>query len=385
MKKDRIHLLCLLFTVCIFTFAALMTGCTQSVPRGTGPGPRPGAPPSPPPRRVVPQPRERAEVDVWFDKQCGTPYEQGEKILISFRTTVDAYVTVYDIDTTGKVSVLFPNKHYPDNFVKGNQVYTMPNRTYSYDLVVEGPEGIEYVDVVASTDPYYHWQYKQGDPRWLDEWGLRGRQKRDINTSSLQGYKNSTEYKKRPQQFSEAGTRSIKENYARSRSIREQIRSKIIVSPRETKYDEYATATCYFYVVSYQQQPNFQQISADNVPQPTDPLFVGLPNRILFDRDSSELSDEARLDLGQIADVLIRYPETTIIVTGHTDNIEGTNHKQLLSEYRARAVVDYLMSRGVQAYQITSAGYGETRPITSNANEAERQRNRRVELEPRSK
>jgi outer membrane protein OmpA-like peptidoglycan-associated protein len=386
MKKDRIQQVYMMFAVCVLTFTVLTVGCTQtSPPRGYGPSPRPEPSPSPPPRQIIPQPRERVNVDVWFDKQCGTPYGQGEKILISFKTTVDAYVTVYDIDTRGNVSVLFPNRHYPDNFVKGNRTYTMPNPDYTYDLVVEGPEGIEYVDVVASTDPYYRWNYNQGEPRWVDDWGLKGQQKRTINPQSSQRYKESTEYQKRPQQFGEVGTRSIKENYARSRALREQIRSKIVTRPRDQQYDDYATATCYFYVVSYQQQPSFQRIPVSKIPQPEDPLFVGLPNRILFDRDSYKLSDEARLDLGQIADILMRYPETTIIVTGHTDNIEGANHKQLLSEYRAQSVTDYLVSRGVQARRITSIGYGDTRPITSNATETERKRNRRVELELKGK
>ena len=161
MKKNRVQLLSLWVAVCALIFVTSVSAYAQTRPRSDEV--------SPSARKIVPQPRDRVNVDAWFDKQCGASYGQGEKILISFRTTVDAYVTVYDIDTRGNVSVLFPNRHYPDNFVRGNRTYTMPNRDYTYDLVVEGPEGIEYVDVIASADPYYHWDYNRGEPRWLDD------------------------------------------------------------------------------------------------------------------------------------------------------------------------------------------------------------------------
>jgi len=393
MKKYHFQQLSIWFAVCVLIFVTSVSAYAQTRPRSDL---------SPSTRKIVPQPRDRVNVDVWFDKQCGTPYEQGEKILISFRTTADAYVTVYDIDTRGNVSVLFPNRHYPDNFVRGNRTYTMPNRDYTYDLVVEGPEGIEYVDVIASADPYYHWQYSQGEPRWVYDWGLKGRQERDIKSRSSQNYKRSSEYKNRPQQFSDVGTRSIKENYAKSRSLREQIRSKIVERPRDQQYDEYATATCYFYVVSSspvypsqpvyspereeyirQQQRAFQRIPGFDVSRSGERLIVAMPNTILFDFDSYDLRYEARRDLEQVADILIRYPETTIVVAGHTDSIGKAGYNQRLSEYRAQSVANYLISRGVQGYRISSVGYGETMPIASNATESGRQRNRRVELDIR--
>jgi outer membrane protein OmpA-like peptidoglycan-associated protein len=392
MKKHRIQLLSIWFAVCILIFVTAVSVYAQTRPRSEV---------SPTTRKIVPQPRDRTNVDVWFDKQCGASYGQGEKILISFKTTADAYVTVYDIDTRGNVSVLFPNRHYPDNFVRGNRTYTMPNRDYTYDLVVEGPEGIEYVDVVASADPYYHWDYNRGEPRWVYEWGLKGRQERDIKGRSSQAYKSSSEYQNRPQQFSNVGARSIKENYLKSRALREQIRSKIVERPRDQQYDDYATATCYFYVVSYspsypsqplqpvpsydeylrQQERDFQRIPGFDVSRSGERLIVAMPNTVLFDFDSYDLRYEARRDLDQVADILIRYPHTTIIVAGHTDSIGNAGYNQRLSEYRAQSVSNYLISRGVQPYRISSVGYGETMPIASNATDSGRQRNRRVELQ----
>jgi len=361
--------------------------------------------------KIVPRPRNQISIDMWFDKPCGADYKQGEKIIINFRTDTDAYVTLYDIDTRGEVSILFPNREHPGNLVRGNTTYSIPNPDYSYDLIVEGPEGIEYVDAVASLDPYYRWDYNQGEPRWLYDWGLKGRQERDIRGLSSESYKSSQEYQNRPQQFSDTGNRSIMENYAKSRHLQAQIREKIVARPREEPDEGYATATCYFYVVRgastpwgptsrlgptpvpsaswdnslRQQQRELQQIPGFDVTRSGDRLIVSIPNSLngrtyLFDFDSYELRYQARQDLDLVADILRRYPDSYITVAGHTDSIGDANYNQRLSEYRAQSVANYLISRGIQPYRVNYVGYGETMPIASNASEGGRQRNRRVEL-----
>ncbi len=360
-------------------------------------------------RKIVPQPRESIRVDLWFDKQCGASYRQGEKIMINFSTNIDAYVTLYDIDTRGQVSVLFPNQHYPNNFVRGGSTYTIPTPNYTYDLIVEGPEGIEYVDAVASTDPYYQWEYNRGEPQWLRDWGLKGR---SVNREPSQNYKRSTEYQNRPQEFGTQGEQSLARNFSLSSQLREDIKAKIITRPRvveSPRQEDYGTATCYFYVVGYSQQPqpyptrppyqqqpypsreeylrqqqqDFQRIPGFDARLSGERLLVMIPNTILFDFDSYALRYEARLDLDRVTDILLRYPETTIIVAGHTDSIGDANYNQRLSEYRAQSVANYLVSRGVQSFRISAVGYGESMPIASNATESGRQRNRRVELEIR--
>ena len=385
----------LLFAVCMMLLGAPLDGFAQQRPRES-------APAAPEARKIVPTPRDIVNVDLWFDKQCGSSYRQGEKILINFKTNVDSYITLYDIDTRGQVSVLFPNRNQPDNFVRGGQTYTVPDYTYSYDLIVEGPEGIEYVDAVASTDPYYHWNYNQGEPRWVRDWGLKGR---TFSNSAGTNYKSSTEYKNRPSEFGSAGEQSLAVNVGRSRAIREEIRSKLVVTPRvseqpreEQQSMDYGTATCYFYVTTArpvqpvlptreeylrQQQQEFQQIPGFDVRQSGQQLIVTMPGTVLFDSDSYALRYEARRDLDKVADILIRYPETSITVAGHTDSVGDAGYNQRLSEYRAKSVADYLMSRGVQPYRISMVGYGETMPVASNSSESGRQRNRRVELDIR--
>lgn len=394
MKQSHFYTMTFMTLVCMLIIP--LTGFAQTTP----------VPPGNTSRKIVPQPKESLDVKVWLDKQCGSPYAQGEKIIINFRVNKDAYMTIYDVDTQGQVSVLFPNRHHPDNYVKGNQTYTIPNPNYSYDLVIEGPPGIEYVDAVASTDPYYHWNYNRGEPGWTREWGLKNR---SFNTTPPSSYKRSQEYQNRPDELGAEGERSIAKNYAITSQLRDQIQHKIVTRPRtiteQPRTEEYGTATCYFYVVSSspyppqppqpqpypsaedylrQQQRDFQQIPGFNATQSGNRLIVTIPNTILFDFDSYALRYEARRDLDRVTDILLRYPETSIIVAGHTDSTGDANYNQRLSEYRAQAVSNYLISRGVQSYRISSVGYGETQPVASNATERGRQRNRRVELDIRA-
>jgi OmpA-OmpF porin, OOP family len=103
-------------------------------------------------------------------------------------------------------------------------------------------------------------------------------------------------------------------------------------------------------------------------------------NAIYFRTGSAELdsTSEPLLDTG--ADIARRCPSATFDVEGHTDNVGGHRFNQRLSERRAQAVVDYLAKKGVAAPRIHAAGYGETRPVASNATEAGRAKNRRIEF-----
>jgi OOP family OmpA-OmpF porin len=68
-------------------------------------------------------------------------------------------------------------------------------------------------------------------------------------------------------------------------------------------------------------------------------------------------------------------------IAGHTDNIGSEEYNQRLSEARAKAVYEYLISRGISADRLSYIGYGESRPIDTNETSEGRQNNRRVELE----
>jgi outer membrane protein OmpA-like peptidoglycan-associated protein len=115
-------------------------------------------------------------------------------------------------------------------------------------------------------------------------------------------------------------------------------------------------------------------------------LVITFQGDVLFKTGESTLKAEAMLKLDQVAESL-RGQERRIVVEGHADMVGGVSpYNQNLSEQRAMAVRDYLVSKGVPADLIRSVGYGATRPISDNTSPEGRAANRRVEIivEPRS-
>jgi outer membrane protein OmpA-like peptidoglycan-associated protein/opacity protein-like surface antigen len=104
---------------------------------------------------------------------------------------------------------------------------------------------------------------------------------------------------------------------------------------------------------------------------------------VKFEFDSNRLTEAAKLILNQVAETLSAYPDINVDVEGHTDYIGSDSYNMSLSERRADAVKDYLMTRGVEGTRMTPIGYGKTRPIASNETEEGREQNRRVELHVR--
>ena len=109
-------------------------------------------------------------------------------------------------------------------------------------------------------------------------------------------------------------------------------------------------------------------------------ILVNLPNGVTFPVDSYTIQPSFRATLDDVANSLIKYPNSLIDVYGHTDSTGSDAYNQSLSERRAMAVRDYLISRGVGAARIRSQGFGETQPIASNETEEGRSANRRVEI-----
>ncbi len=92
------------------------------------------------------------EVYVWPDRGIDAVYHPGDPIRIFFEVTRDCYVVLYDIDTRGRLHILFPFDPWQDNFVRAGQVYELPGDWDDFQLTVDGPPGTEYVQVIAS--PY---------------------------------------------------------------------------------------------------------------------------------------------------------------------------------------------------------------------------------------
>ncbi len=134
-----------------------------------------------------------------------------------------------------------------------------------------------------------------------------------------------------------------------------------------------------------QQQKELQQIPGVEVTRPAEnEIAVHLTNDILFDFNSAALRSESQRTLRDLASNFQRYPDETITVEGHTDNVGPPEYNQGLSERRAYGVRDYLRDQGVPGSRITAVGYGETRPKASNNTPEGRQLNRRVEIHIRA-
>ncbi len=101
---------------------------------------------------------------------------------------------------------------------------------------------------------------------------------------------------------------------------------------------------------------------------------------ILFDPGKFTLKLDTRILLARVAGILSWAPGIQVQVEGHTDNTGDAGRNQLLSEQRAAAVANFLVEQGLPPSNLSSVGYGESRPIEANTTRAGRDRNRRVEL-----
>lgn len=101
---------------------------------------------------------------------------------------------------------------------------------------------------------------------------------------------------------------------------------------------------------------------------------------VQFDTGRSTIKSESFSVLNQIADIMRRYPDYNLMISGHTDNTGSASANQKLSERRAEACYQYLITQGVSSGRLNFAGYGESRPISDNNSLRGRSLNRRVEF-----
>jgi len=99
-----------------------------------------------------------------------------------------------------------------------------------------------------------------------------------------------------------------------------------------------------------------------------------------FEVDSDRLTPESTAILDKVAASLRDWPDVKVEVGGHTDSSGSDAYNLRLSDRRASAVASYLESQGVPAFQLSSRGYGETKPIADNKTREGKAKNRRVEL-----
>jgi outer membrane protein OmpA-like peptidoglycan-associated protein/tetratricopeptide (TPR) repeat protein len=102
---------------------------------------------------------------------------------------------------------------------------------------------------------------------------------------------------------------------------------------------------------------------------------------VFFDTGKSTIRVESNAELDRLVQLMNDVPSLKIELSGHTDNTGSATSNQQLSQDRAQAVVNYLVSKGISASRLTAKGYGSDRPVASNDTAEGRQENRRTEFE----
>jgi outer membrane protein OmpA-like peptidoglycan-associated protein len=123
-----------------------------------------------------------------------------------------------------------------------------------------------------------------------------------------------------------------------------------------------------------------QNIPGATVQRVGEGIAVTFASSMLYDFDSDVVLAAAATNLRNLAASLGKYPNTDILIVGHTDATGSADYNQGLSQRRATAAANYLIAQGVAATRVRTAGRGEMEPIATNDTEFGRQTNRRVEI-----
>lgn len=115
-------------------------------------------------------------------------------------------------------------------------------------------------------------------------------------------------------------------------------------------------------------------------PQIKPDSLIVLGAEVLFETNKSTLRSEHFDALNSIVDYLIKHPERSVKVSGHTDNTGSEAHNLSLSKKRADVVAEYLVNNGVDIDRVKTFGYGSSKPLVPNSSVEGRTKNRRVEL-----
>lgn len=170
----------------------------------------------------------RFDIDVWTNKEEGGVYRQGEPMRVFFRPSADAYVLIYNIDTEGYIHLVYPYDPDDPDQVEGGRTYQVPSRNDPYDLVADGPTGIEYVVAIASPYPFR-------DLPWYLTGGYEGRTRGE-------DYGDDEDY-------GESGQIAGDPYIGMDRVVR-----RVVPRGRE---DEVATADTYFYIERRVEYPRY--------------------------------------------------------------------------------------------------------------------------------
>ncbi len=125
---------------------------------------------------------------------------------------------------------------------------------------------------------------------------------------------------------------------------------------------------------------DFKEIKRDLYLAPIEVGQVIRLNNIFFENGKAELKPESNFELEKLTAFLLDNPKVNIEISGHTDNVGGEQANLKLSDDRAKAVVNYLVSKSIPENRISAKGYGETKFVATNDTDEGKQLNRRVEF-----
>ncbi|HEU4799970.1 MAG TPA: OmpA family protein [Gemmatimonadales bacterium] len=109
-------------------------------------------------------------------------------------------------------------------------------------------------------------------------------------------------------------------------------------------------------------------------------ILVTFESGILFGFDSTSIQPAGQSNLATLSSNLEKYPDSNVLIVGHTDSVGADSYNMTLSERRAESAASYLRQQGVAAGRIRTEGRGEIEPVADNSTDAGRQENRRVEV-----
>ncbi len=127
-------------------------------------------------------------------------------------------------------------------------------------------------------------------------------------------------------------------------------------------------------------RPNGFYNNAFSVNIEFDPPKTFILDNVEFDFGKATLRPASYKTLDELAEYLQRKSDDKIEIGGHTDNVGSEAKNKILSLERAKSIVAYLVSKGIDAARLTAKGYGSMEPIEENNTEAGRQKNRRSEV-----
>ena len=123
-----------------------------------------------------------------------------------------------------------------------------------------------------------------------------------------------------------------------------------------------------------------QTVAGAKVERVGEGIQLTFDSGLLYDFGSDRVRSDAAVNLRTLAASLAKYPNTNLLIVGHTDSVGTMVFNQALSERRARAAADYLVTQGVATARLRTSGRGEQESVGTNDTDAGRQQNRRVEI-----